>query len=515
MRSPNRESTPQHDGPPAGYSAWGISIAVHLVVLVLLVAVAIAEPVMRPERPPIRPVVLELPEPIEEVERDILKLEPVVVEDAVEVVVEVMVDPVVDAADPLDALATSCGPDDGPVVEMHVERSEPSAIGAGSGASAFLAIGAHGGGGGGGLYATRCRHRTIGCCGPRSRFTDELDDGTDAALRWFAWHQSPDGGWDVDGYPLNCDRGGVRCEPGTAHTGRDGDVACTGLALLCYLGAGYEHRTQSRYRKVVRAGLERLLAYQDAAGAFGARNYEQAIAAMAVAEAYGMTGDPSLRAPSQRAVDVLLARQSRRDDGSLLAWDYLGSKPERQDSSVSAWCVMALKSAKASGLDVGQGLIGAERWLVGAWSAANGGGVASGGRSRFPYTWDAQGGAITRDDRMPMGAVCAVFLGRTAGDDLLESLAAGIAAEQTPTAWPCNTYDLYYSSLAMFQLGGKHWERWDRPVRQLLLDAQRGDGCFAGSWDWQGTAFHGHDTGRLLSTALNCLTLEAHYRYAR
>jgi len=177
---------------------------------------------------------------------------------------------------------------------------------------------------------------------------------------------------------------------------------------------------------------------------------------------------------------------------------------------------MALKSAKAGGLDVGQGLEGSKRWLEGAWKASNPNWKDIGpyDESTFPYTWNAETGETKHDSRVPMGALSAVFLGYRAGDPMLESMGNYIMKHQVPAGYPMNTYYMYYNTLAIFQLGGERWKKWNGTVRDILVDAQHKNGdCFDGSWDYEGTKFHGHDTGRLLSTAYCCLSLEVYYRY--
>lgn len=344
----------------------------------------------------------------------------------------------------------------------------------------------------------------------------------DRALDWFKRHQSPNGQWDVDGYGANCAGEGLKCEPGRSHTGADGDLACTAYAVLCYLGMGYDHRMGSRYKKTVQRGLDWLVSQQGAEGLWGARNYEHAIVTMAVAEAYAMTNDPRLRDPAQRGVQVILARQAQ-DQGYGLGWDYVAPNAERIDASVSGWNAMALKAALAGGLDVGNGMAGVERYLQGAWKAANP--TIDLKRidpytteSVFPYTWNARTGAVQvtpggdSHDLSCVGAVCAVFLHRDGNDPMLNTLANHIEKTQKPTAWPLNTYYLYYNSLAIFQCGDQRFVPWSKQVDTLVCGAQRLDGCFSGSWDWEGTKFHGNDTGRLLSTAYCTLALEVIFR---
>ncbi len=108
-----------------------------------------------------------------------------------------------------------------------------------------------------------------------------------------------------------------------------------------------------------------------------------------------------------------------------------------------------------------------------------------------------------------MGALCAVFLGHHAGDKMLETLLNRVMRDQVPSSYPCNTY----WTLAVFQAGGERWQKWNNTVRDVIIKAQRRDACFDGSWDWEGTVFHGNNIGRTLSTAYCCLSLEVYYRY--
>ncbi|MBA3936335.1 MAG: hypothetical protein H0X38_02650 [Planctomycetes bacterium] len=351
------------------------------------------------------------------------------------------------------------------------------------------------------------------------------------SLRWFKRHQSANGMWDAEHYQDNCQTG-LKCEPGstTSSGGSDVNVALTGYALLCYLGAGYDHKLGT-YRTTVQKALDYLLAAQKPDGLLGVRNYEHAVAAMALAEAYGMTGDPALRAPAQKAATLLVSRQARNPSKQAdrsyggLGWDYVDGNPARNDSSVSGWCVMALKSAVAAGLDVGTGMAGARSWLDQSWKAANPEWRKLvdpyTARSSFPYTWDATSDVVQIDppgssahDLAPVGAVCAVFLGHHQGDIMLESLCNHIDTYQHPTTYPCNTYYLYYNTMAIFQAGGERWQRWNKTMSGMLLASMRREpDCFAGSWDPANTVFHGSDTGRVLSTAYCCLCLEVYYRY--
>ncbi len=72
-------------------------------------------------------------------------------------------------------------------------------------------------------------------------------------------------------------------------------------------------------------------------------------------------------------------------------------------------------------------------------------------------------------------------------------------------------YFWYHASNALRQVGGRHWSKWSKALSKALVPAQRQDGNFLGSWD--PTSPWGEDGGRVYSTALALLSLQAEYRY--
>ena len=80
-------------------------------------------------------------------------------------------------------------------------------------------------------------------------------------------------------------------------TSRADTVSATGMALLPFLAAGQTHKVSrdNKYNKTVEAGLKYLISQQQPSGRFkGAGMYSQAIATVAMCEAFGMSGDRGL-----------------------------------------------------------------------------------------------------------------------------------------------------------------------------------------------------------------------------
>jgi hypothetical protein len=331
-------------------------------------------------------------------------------------------------------------------------------------------------------------------------------------LEWLVDHQDPDGMWDCDGFMARCEL--AACGgPGYALY----DPGVSGLALLAFLGAGHTHK-HGAYRDTVKRGLRYLKGIQDPEGCFGPRTeghftYNHAIGALTMAEAYAMTGSPLFKESAQRGIDFVHKCQN-----PYLAWRY-GVRPGENDTSVTGWMVMALKSAKVAGLVVDRAAFdGARAWLDKVTEPEYG---------RAGYTRRGDGPARKPDmlERFPpdrsesmtaVGILSRVFVGENPRESEVIGKGVDLCLRSLPVwdegSGAIDMYYWYYGTLALFQVGGEPWRQWNAAIKDAIVDHQRNDGCEKGSWDPVGV--WGREGGRVYATALNTLCMELYYRYA-
>ena len=390
--------------------------------------------------------------------------------------------------------------------DVDGEPDLPAGIFEGKGENERMGIG--GGPKGGGGRITRGR-RVFRDVAPK-----EALRATDAALRWLARHQSPDGRWDCDGFERHCT--GTRCggPGGPLH-----DAGVTGLSLLAFLCAGETHITPTHGR-VVRNALKYLKGAQDAEGCFGPRTggnyvYDHAIAALAMSEAYGVTQSPLFRRSAQSGVDFVLAARN-----PYAAWRY-GVRPQDNDTSVTGWMVMVLKSAAGAGLAVDPAAFeGAVAHLDRVTEPEYGraGYTARGNGPSRPLELIDRFPADRSESLTAVAVLTRIFCGAKP-DDAFVRKGADLMMRCLPVhdeaAGTVDHYYWYYGSLAMFQVGAEPWARWRAAMEKAILGSQRlaeGDDRH-GSWDpvdpWA------KDGGRVYSTAINALSSEVYYRHAR
>jgi len=335
------------------------------------------------------------------------------------------------------------------------------------------------------------------------------------ALKWFARHQSADGSWSLYRYFDEC-----KVQPSCKHPHsyeRDnnryyqaGERNCaTGFALLCFLGAGHTHKA-GKFRRQVADGLSFLANNQKPDGSFCLIGYQHAIASMALAEAYGMTRDPLLSQPVQKAVSFILSRQN---EGGRLGWNYNELSP-RNDTSITGWQVLALKSAESAGFDIGNSFKGVMNFLNKVTPPVKGGHSEPMLDGFVKYTYNSAQNTASPGGNLRLtaiGMLARIFIGEDTGGRMLKAH-ANTEIAKLPSKKKMDFYRLYYATLAMFQMGGEYWKGWNGVMKETLLDTQCRDGCADGSWDPENSAY-GSAGGRVFTTALGCLCLEVYYRY--
>jgi hypothetical protein len=340
------------------------------------------------------------------------------------------------------------------------------------------------------------------------------EGATEAGLEWLKNHQSAGGYWDCDGFESMCKKNKCGGPGGPLY-----DPGVSGLALLAFLGYGETHKTQ-RYGHVVRNGLKYLKGVQDAEGCFGPRTsnhftYNHAIAALAMAEAYGLTQSPLFKGSAQNGINFVIQCQN-----PYLAWRY-GVRPQDNDTSVTGWMVMALKSAKGGGLDVDPGSFdGAKAWLDKVTEPEYG---------RAGYTARGNGPARPQElmDKFPadksesltaVAVLTRIFCGADKEDEFVKK-GADLCLKCLPlwdeAAGTIDYYYWYYGTLAMFQVGGKHWDEWNKSMKKAIIDSQLMDKSNDQYGSWNPVDPWYNEGGRVYSTAVSVMCLEVYYRYAR
>ncbi|GDY03351.1 hypothetical protein LBMAG49_26800 [Planctomycetota bacterium] len=337
-----------------------------------------------------------------------------------------------------------------------------------------------------------------------------------AGLEWLRKHQDEDGHWDTANFMKHDE--GAPCD-GPGNSGHD--VGITGLALLAFLGNGNTLKL-GPYRKVVRQGVKWLQEQQREDGLIGMPStqtylYSHAIATLAVCESYGLSDNyRPLKSVAQKALNYIA--QARNTYG---VWRYQ-PKDNDNDTSISGWMIQALLSGKEFKLAVDDSAFSAAKlWFDSVTDPVTGssGYQKRGEGSSRPVELVDKFPAAKTESLTAVVLLCRCLMHESPKESPTMDKATDTIMKKTPiwntTDGSIDMYYWYYGSYAMFQMGGKHWDSWSKKMTDAVLKTQRGqsDGNFHGSWDaadpW------GQDGGRIYSTAIMVLCLEAYFRYGR
>lgn len=465
---------------------WGISLVLH--VLVILVAASLStagsggldDEIMVIERKQVEEKIVEeiKEEIIKEVEEDITEVE------------EIEATDIVDAEDSTDEFDT-----ESPL----------------KGAGVYDTIGI-----GGGLGGKRRGGR-------RGRKRQASEDAVMAGLIWLAKHQNPDGSWGAKTFMNQCRV--TKCSgPGDEQFG----IGLTGLSMLAFTGAGYTNSSKDTYEgicfgDVVRKASAYLISTQLSDGTFGGVKdgkfmYNQSLATYAMSDLYALNvGNPAgilYKDPVERAIKYLLEVQNPNK-----GWRYQ-PKSGQNDTSVTGWVAMALKSAEGAGIPIPpEAFAGIKSFYDDVTDTSYGKvGYTELGSIALMGHEDPRNTTV-QPSLTAIGIMVRIFIDKKVTDPLVK-LGVGQLLS-SPPVWDTSKpgiidyYYWFYASYCLHQYDGPNgssWNAWSEKVKDVILKNQRtkADGCANGSWDtldrWSA------EGSRVYCTATNVLTLEVYYR---
>ncbi len=283
-------------------------------------------------------------------------------------------------------------------------------------------------------------------------------------------------------------------------------VAMTALAIMGLASVGHQPGDPTSEGRAMRMALDFVLRdrHQNEEGYFGqidgSRMYGHGIVTLMLAEMVGMGVDDDmdrrLREKCQRAIGLIVKSQRiNKDSSNKGGWRY---EPHSSDSdlSVTVWQVMALRSAKNSGLAVPARAVGdAVAYVERCFRKDQGG---------FGYVVGQGPTYSTVAEGLLSMQVC----GRYDAEEVLRS--ADFLLKQEPRRtdeW--FYYGTYYYAQGMAQRGGEYASTAKRLTSEIMLRSQGKDG----SWRTASRDNQEKSSGPVYSTSLALLSLSIHHNF--
>ena len=231
------------------------------------------------------------------------------------------------------------------------------------------------------------------------------------------------------------------------------------------------------------------------------------MATHALLDAAMVTENPVYRRAAERGVRFL-----EQFHGGVDGWRY---EPKGAESDTSATCLAmrALRLGELAGFKVNAGTLRSGLGWIAKMTDKDGrvGYNTTGGGSARPPGGAKGRWPIKFSRAMEATALLTHMLIWNNPRDKRVRPAADVISRRRPS-WSRDAVDMYYwlwGTMAMHQVGGKHWKLWKKALLAAVLPHQSEDGSWPPDGPW------GLDGGRIYSTAFTVLMLETGYRHAR
>jgi len=292
---------------------------------------------------------------------------------------------------------------------------------------------------------------------------------------------------------------------GSFNSSMRGNTGISSLCVMAFLSKGHTPGT-GPYGNVINKGLDYILSTSQSNGLLvsperSGRNgsgpmYAHCIATLLLSEVSGMVS-PARQKRIDKALPkalalILSAQRVRKHARNAGGWRY---RPDSSDSdlSLTGWALMALRSARLNGAAVPtESIDDAIKYVMRC-------------RTR-DWGFSYQPGGSSSPSRVGVGLLCLELCGRQHGSEVTKRAADYILKRYHGNRHFSGShaaYAVYYCSQAMFQVGGKQWEKWGDRLYTTLLNIQKKDG----SWTLSGSR-----GGSSYSTAMCVLAMTVSYR---
>ncbi len=308
------------------------------------------------------------------------------------------------------------------------------------------------------------------------------------ALRWLKVNQGKDGSW-----------------PKSKH-------AMTSLALLAYMAHG-ETPDSEEFGETVQNAIKYLVVN----GKRVPGSYTCAIFSYAMCEAYGLTRIPAVKEVAEYNLNRIIKGQNPTG-----GWTYgLKGNEDRNDTSVNAWAIQALKAAQMAGIKHPD--------FDKSWSMAIRGIQANAHKESGKIGYTSPGGGAP--GLTGAGVLSLQFLGANntseckKGIQYLKGL-GNIVWDGDKNTWfgGSPVYYWYYITQAIFQedaeRGGQWWKQWNNEMQKNLVknqiiekDAYTFNDETFDIGHWPSPSPSEHSNGLVQTTTMCTLMLEVYYRY--
>ncbi len=333
--------------------------------------------------------------------------------------------------------------------------------------------------------------------------TPESEAALERGLAWLARTQGPQGNWGSN------------------------DLGLVSMGALAFLAAGHMPG-RGPYGDTVERAMDYVLRNAKPSGLLNIASprrdmYNHGLSTFVLGQAYGTIDDPRIKPVLDRALKLIADTQC--EDGG---WDYEAKRlPAGHDLSLAVMQAMALRSAMDSGLEVPPEVIEAAIRSVREYYAPNPvpAGAAGDAKGKPSGGFSYKKGSVShRSEAMvAAGVVCLQEFGQY-DDWRIEPNMHQIRSTmrlfaRRPFPGPgqkpdFNGYALYYTSQALYQVGGEAWKECYPTLRDSLVSCQvrdpkdpQRDGQWIAAYHVSGRP------GELYMTSAACFTLAIPNRY--